>query len=224
MPLSKLLLDDLQGQLLLLDPPRGLFQQLQLSHHQQAMAGETLSGEITKVNSSELLSHKPGVVQNSLSIEQILEALPQFEDVDTVFLGDLAATAKVFTPAEPIESADSTEPGEAGQSRSYNIAAITRLLSYCRDRVRSRVFICLQPDPEGYQLPGELLFSLGYIKLPTATLRQTEEHESVSEQAETTGIQAFQQIYYFSLQSYKTQPDWLNSRFWANPERWNLPN
>lgn len=28
-------------------------------------------------------------------------------------------------------------------------------------------------------------------------------------------------LYYFDLYDYKTTPDWLNSRFWANPERWN---
>jgi len=221
MPLSKLLLDDLQGQLLLLDPPRGLSGQLELLHRQGAVADEALPGEITEVNSSELVAQESGLGQSLLSIEQILETLPQLEDVDTVFLGDLAATARVFTPAEP---ADSGEPGAASRPGSYDIAAITRLLSYCRDRVRSRVFICLQPDPDGYQLPGELLFSLGYIKLPTATLRQSEEHESGSEQTPATDMQALQQIYFFSLQSYKTQPDWLNSRFWANPERWNLPN
>lgn len=28
-------------------------------------------------------------------------------------------------------------------------------------------------------------------------------------------------LYYFDLYDYKTIPDWLNSRFWANPERWD---
>jgi hypothetical protein len=27
-------------------------------------------------------------------------------------------------------------------------------------------------------------------------------------------------IYYYDLDTYKTVPDWLNSRHWANPERW----
>lgn len=28
-------------------------------------------------------------------------------------------------------------------------------------------------------------------------------------------------FYEFSLRTYKTTPDWLNPRFWANPERWD---
>ena len=27
-------------------------------------------------------------------------------------------------------------------------------------------------------------------------------------------------IFYYDLDTYKTVPDWLNSRHWANPERW----
>jgi len=27
-------------------------------------------------------------------------------------------------------------------------------------------------------------------------------------------------FYYYDLDTYKTVPDWLNARFWANPERW----
>lgn len=27
-------------------------------------------------------------------------------------------------------------------------------------------------------------------------------------------------LYYYDLDTYKTVPDWLNARFWANPERW----
>ncbi len=27
-------------------------------------------------------------------------------------------------------------------------------------------------------------------------------------------------VYYYDLDTYKSVPDWLNSRFWAHPERW----
>jgi len=30
-----------------------------------------------------------------------------------------------------------------------------------------------------------------------------------------------QRLYQFNLDSYKHNPDWLNSRFWANPDQWN---
>ena len=27
-------------------------------------------------------------------------------------------------------------------------------------------------------------------------------------------------VHYYDIDTYKTVPDWLNARFWANPERW----
>jgi hypothetical protein len=27
-------------------------------------------------------------------------------------------------------------------------------------------------------------------------------------------------IHYYDLDTYKSVPDWLNNRYWANPERW----
>jgi hypothetical protein len=36
------------------------------------------------------------------------------------------------------------------------------------------------------------------------------------------GIEAWDfALYSFSLRDYKTTPDWLNARHWANPERWD---
>ena len=221
-PLSKLLLDELQGQLLLLDPPQGLVEQLLILQRQNGVQGETV--DITEVVSSELASRRLDDRQNPLFVEQIPETLAQLEGVDTVFLGDLATTAEIFAPVKRVDPRDPHNPGGAGQSGTDNIAAITRLLSYCRDRVRNRVFIRLKTGPDSYQIPGELLLSLGYIKLPTITQRQSQGHESASAEIEAGNMQAPEQMYFFSLQSYKTQPDWLNSRFWANPERWNLPN
>lgn len=29
-------------------------------------------------------------------------------------------------------------------------------------------------------------------------------------------------LYYFDIYDYKLTPDWLNSKFWANPERWDI--
>lgn len=31
------------------------------------------------------------------------------------------------------------------------------------------------------------------------------------------------QLYEYRLKNYKQAPEWLNSRFWANPERFNIP-
>lgn len=29
-------------------------------------------------------------------------------------------------------------------------------------------------------------------------------------------------LYYFDIYDYKLTPDWLNPRFWANPDRWDI--
>lgn len=36
----------------------------------------------------------------------------------------------------------------------------------------------------------------------------------------TTGPAEGPRIYHYDIETYKTVPDWLNSRFWAHPERW----
>jgi len=227
-PISKLLLDDLEDQLLLLDPPQGLLEQLHITQCQDVAredSGDTDADEnrvgnrvesISVFYSNELVSHHPPDGGNRPSIDQIPEVLSLLENVDTVFLGNLSATAEFFADADP------GSDGESGQPGLSNRKGITRLLSYCRDRVRRRVFICLQPDSAGNQLPGELLFSLGYIKLPIAEARHAASR--CGERMVEADKHVPDQIFFYSLRSYKTQPDWLNSRFWANPERWNLPN
>ncbi len=37
---------------------------------------------------------------------------------------------------------------------------------------------------------------------------------------DATDAAAGLRIHYYDLDTYKTVPDWLNARFWANPERW----
>ncbi len=52
-------------------------------------------------------------------------------------------------------------------------------------------------------------FSLGYVECP------------VSFPVSGEGSPATQH-YLYSLEHYKTPPTWLNAKYWANPERWNL--
>jgi len=35
-----------------------------------------------------------------------------------------------------------------------------------------------------------------------------------------TDVAAGMRIHEYDIETYKSVPDWLNSRFWANPERW----
>jgi len=42
----------------------------------------------------------------------------------------------------------------------------------------------------------------------------------IGELAEVSGLQ--RRWYAYSLRDYKQSPDWLNARFWAHPERFDL--
>lgn len=52
-----------------------------------------------------------------------------------------------------------------------------------------------------------LFYSLGFKKLPLVDSEETASHAA--------------QWYEYRLSQYKTAPDWLNARFWANPERFD---
>ncbi len=36
-----------------------------------------------------------------------------------------------------------------------------------------------------------------------------------------TAARGAERLYYYDVATYKPDPDWLNSRHWANPQRWN---
>lgn len=65
-----------------------------------------------------------------------------------------------------------------------------------------------------YVAPRLLLAALPGCALDDAAFRALGFTLSSTEPAEGP------RIYYYDLETYKTVPDWLNSRFWAHPERW----
>jgi hypothetical protein len=83
-----------------------------------------------------------------------------------------------------------------------------QFLAKMRDRHAKRLVVFydaqLQAKNNCPQLDRLAFFSLGF-KSP----------EGIA-QAKTSST-----LYEYSLKDYKTVPDWLNARFWANPERWN---
>jgi len=58
-----------------------------------------------------------------------------------------------------------------------------------------------------HSAPDTLFFALGFRKLNVV---------------ESTSGDLDNRWYEFRLSHYKQSPDWLNNRFWANPERFNL--
>ena len=73
-----------------------------------------------------------------------------------------------------------------------------RLIAKCRDQLTSRVVVETSPHHQPTHDPHYL--ALGFVRCAV-----TEDH-----------------VYYlFDIKTYKPVPDWLNPRFWANPENWD---
>jgi len=72
------------------------------------------------------------------------------------------------------------------------------LINQTRLYAAPRILLAAQP---GCALDDETFRALGF------TLSATDTAENL-------------RIYDYDLATYKTVPDWLNARYWANPERW----
>ena len=73
-----------------------------------------------------------------------------------------------------------------------------QVLVKLRDLMAKRIVVAAQLDDE------KLLRSLGFTRLLEHS-QQTADFE----------------FWQFNILTYKQVPDWLNARFWANPENWN---
>jgi hypothetical protein len=73
---------------------------------------------------------------------------------------------------------------------------IQQLISRCRDIHSRRLVILLNQAPDS--TTRQYLMSLGLHQLPDNG-----------------------SVFYHDLYDYKPTPDWLNNRFWANPDLWN---
>ncbi len=75
-------------------------------------------------------------------------------------------------------------------------------LAAARDRWAKQV-IALIPIGSNTHVLEESLFSLGFSRRPLPKFLNSDYI-----------------AYCFSISFYKKTPDWLNSKYWANPERW----
>ncbi len=92
---------------------------------------------------------------------------------------------------------------EEADNRSYN-----QLVSQMRDSLCERVYLCRNKiaDPQTAFDDDAHIRALGFKRLQTS-----------SGQPQDNG----EHLYYFDIFNYKDVPDWLNSRFWSNPEMWD---
>ena len=72
------------------------------------------------------------------------------------------------------------------------------LISQTRLYIAPRILLAVRTD---CALDEDMFIALGFALAATDTTANVRIHE-------------------YDLDTYKTVPDWLNARFWANPERW----
>lgn len=100
--------------------------------------------------------------------------------------------------------------GEYKQRADFAIAQITAdmasqarpLIASLRDVYAKRSLLFVAPKQLGWD--ARVMTGLGY------TLMANYEIEGIEWQA-----------WSFDIRTYKAVPDWLNPKFWANPENWN---
>lgn len=90
------------------------------------------------------------------------------------------------------------EPDEMPQE------ATAQLLSQLRDLFAKWVIVIADRDSPPAGLTRHEMVGLGFSLLGDACYADRVVH-----------------VYEFDIATYKTTPDWLNSRYWANPEMWD---
>jgi len=108
-----------------------------------------------------------------------------------------------FQPASIVEAVDfALLAGELSQCPRQVLEPI---IAGLRDRYSRQLLVRLDnEDRIGTETPGNA--PLNPQDLRALGLRR---------------MQGSQRLFQFNLDSYKHNPDWLNSRFWANPDQWN---
>jgi len=173
--LQKLLLDDLEGDLLIIDDSPAV--------------ASAAAGSLDSSDSRQVLHLAPDRVTTPIELPSLGAPLPPLHEIDTLYM----ATPERFSQCVSWSGA------EAGFSSTS--VALLQMLAQCRDRVAKRVFVRIDKQNQSLGLHRQNLFALGFY-----------------------GVDIGQggQLYAYSLRGYKSVPDWLNAKYWAHPERWNL--
>ena len=148
--------------------------------------------------------------------------------------GDLFTHVAPLADADLVYIADITKMLQA-MAPVTTLSAIN-LLGTLRDRVRGSVFVALKSEvlePEcgtsradGNQAAGSTgkslsksdFIALGYVLAGRDLDASAEPGAESSGDEETDAVELFR----YCLRDYKAVPGWLNSKYWANPERWNV--
>ncbi len=92
----------------------------------------------------------------------------------------------------------------ARQQQDVEPEKLMCLIAKCRDLIASKVLV-ENPNTLNPGLAEKEFLALGFQR---CAITQDEQ------KSETT-------YYYYDLKTYKPTPDWLNPKYWANPENWD---
>lgn len=169
---------------------------------------DAFAGALTREADSSRVAGNAG--QSRPAIAELLLAIPGLLSSDLVYVADpIALVDAAIEAGSAIPDSAEEKAGEKFPSNPERIPEPGKLaltvLALLRDRVRGAIYVTC-PD-RGSPMPARNdFFALGY------------RHVS----SETNQPAALDELYFYSLREYKQVPGWLNSRYWANPERWDI--
>ena len=145
------------------------------------------------------------------SLQNLPALLPDLTQVDLVYIADPCQLASALCQSS--RSCDKTP----GAIRKLAI----RLLAMFRDHARGPVYASVKAqsatssDGASGGLARSDFFSLGFVDAS---------REITSQITNATGAGGTGPglLYRYTLRDYKSVPGWLNSKYWAHPERWNV--
>ncbi|MBA1147173.1 hypothetical protein H0Z60_08870 [Ectothiorhodospiraceae bacterium WFHF3C12] len=128
---------------------------------------------------------------------------------DLVAPGIADATELTTIPAAGAEKALAEKGHQdmaviAGELNELTPHGAAQMLSQLRDLYAAWVIVVTDRDAPPAGLTRKDLVGLGFSLLGDAMHGDNPVH-----------------VYEFDMATYKTTPDWLNSRYWANPELWD---
>jgi len=203
-PLAQQLLSHLPSSILLLDSRAELYQTaLKLLCAETATAVRE-SKSLSQINPDQVWADSESDSQDPAYRLSALANLPALKEADVVYVANPLEIAGHMAGDDPVSG--------KGASDSIHAKLALNLLGLLRDRVRHTVYVGISSEEaareeaagrEAASLSRNELFSLGY-----------------QESREVTGLPL--SLFRYSLRDYKQVPGWLNSKYWAHPERWKL--
>ena len=168
------------------------------------------------------------------SLATLLQRMPVLLTADLIYIADINELAAAFS----LLCAGKT-------SGKRTTVPVVHLLGALRDRVRGALFVAFDPKSGNRESPAGLasatrtkaptlaksdFIALGFVDATPIDTKSNNTRDGLSgvdrtesrAQNQHTDAPRTERLFRYSLRDYKAVPGWLNSKYWANPERWNV--